>query len=112
MMDRRYLAAATFAGIGAALHLIALALSGFADNYVASLLGGAIWAVLAVGLSRGARLFAYLTFLMALFGISAALGIVMATPSGPAQWAWISIMVADGLVAFTLFALLWRARAT
>ncbi|MBL4628875.1 MAG: hypothetical protein JKY00_12735 [Roseicyclus sp.] len=110
-MDRRYLAAATFAGIGAALHLIALALSGFADNYVASLLGGAIWFALAFGLLRGWRSIAYLTFLMALFGISAALSIVMVTPSGPVQWAWISIMVADGLVAFTLFALLWRPPA-
>lgn len=109
-MYRRYLPAATFAALSAALHLIALLLSGFAANLGPAILGALIWAALAYGLSRGSRMVAYVAFLMALIGISAALSVVMTTPAGPVQWVWISIMAADALVAVTLFALLWRAR--
>lgn len=109
-MDRRYISAATLAALSAILHVIALPLSGFAANLGPAIIGAGVWAVLAFGLFRGARGIAYIAFLMALIGISGALSVVMTTPAGLVQWVWISIILADALVAVTLFMLLWRAR--
>lgn len=108
-MDRRYLAAATLAGVGAALHVVALPLSGFAANVGPSVIGAVIWVTLALGLWRGSRFVAYLAFLMALIGFSASLSIAM-TSIGLSQWVWSAIMVVDALVALTLFVVLWRPR--
>lgn len=108
-VDRRYLPPATFAALSAILHVIALLLSGFTANVGPSVVGALIWVTLAFGLLREVRTVAYLAFLMALVGISAALSIAMGTPTGPVQWTWIAIIVADALVAVTLFLLLWRA---
>lgn len=110
--DRRFIAAATFATISAVLHLIALLLSGFVANLVASLFGALIWAVLAYGLSRHARWVAYPGFLMGLIGFCTAFAIVLAGVPGPLLTVWIGIMIADALAAVTLFMLLWRSRPT
>ena len=107
-MDRRYLPPATFAALSAILHVIALLLSGFSTNLGPSIVGAVIWAALAFGLFREVRVIAYLAFLMALVGISAALGIAMGAASGPVQWTWVAIVGADALVAVTLFTLLWH----
>ena len=107
-MDRRYLPPATFAAVSAALHLIALPVSG---PLLPAALGAMIWAALAYGLFRAFRAVAYLAFLMGLFGIIAALSIAMGLPVGLGQWIWFTILAADGLVAVTLFFLLWTPRA-
>lgn len=105
-MNRRYLAAATFAGISAVMHLAALP---FGGPIVPAIVGAAIWAALALGLYRESRTVAYLGFLMGLFGIAGALSFAMMASAGLLQWVWGSIIVADGCVAVTLFALLWRS---
>lgn len=109
-MDRRYLAAATLAALSAVLHLIVLPLGGFEANLGPSIIGAVIWAVLAFGLSRGSRFTAYAAFLIALVGISGALSVVLVASGGFAQWVWIGILIADLMVAVTLFTLLWRPR--
>lgn len=108
-MDRRYLPPTAFAALSAILYVIALPLSGFSTDLGPSVVGSVIWAALALGLFRESRTVAYLAFLMALVGISAALGIAMGTPAGPVQWIWIAIVGADTMVAATVFLLLWRS---
>lgn len=106
-MDRLYLPPTTFAGLSAILHVVALPLAGITGPAV---IGALVWAILAFGLSKGLRWVAYLAFIMALFGTSAALGVAMGLPAGLGQWVWIAIIAADILAAITLFRLLWRPR--
>lgn len=107
MTQRHYLSAATFAGVSAVLHLIALPVGGFVTALVPAILGAAIWAPVAWGLLGQRRLVAWLGFLLALMGSCGALWITLGAAPGLNTWLWGSILVADLLIAVSLFRVLW-----
>lgn len=107
MTRRHYLSAATFAGLSAALHLVALPAGGFSTALVPATLGTAIWALVAWGLMNRLRPFAWPGFLLALMGSCGALWITLGMEPGILLALWGSILVADLLIALSLFRILW-----
>ncbi len=87
--------------ISGALHLPAPWLSG--QSYM-MLMIGAIWMVLGYFLYRATRWLAWPVFLLAAFGIAGALTGVF----GPGGWLMWLIVMADLVVALSLFVNIWR----
>ena len=105
-----YKTAGGLAFLSAALHVVGLALGGWATDALGLMVGTLVWLALGAGLRRGLRAVAYVTFLFAIFGaiysLSAAMGSVL--PSLKTLW-W-GIAAVDTLVLICLFGVLWAPR--
>jgi len=92
--------------LGAATHLLTLAVGGIghATTFLAGV--GIVLAVLGIGLVRPWRWLAALAFLAALAGAVSGFGALRT--SGLPDWAVWPMVAVDGLAALVLFADLWR----
>ena len=101
--------ASAFLLISALLHIAAVLASGFSAGATALLVTAVLYLCLYMGLMRGMRWVAWITFLLMFVGMSVALSGAM-TPGGPPGWAMWGIFAADLLVTLTLLGALWLDR--
>lgn len=99
---------ANFTALSAALHLLALPVSGFSAEAMPLLPFAMVYAAFAYGLYRGWRWVGYITFLVLLIGISLALSRIWAYGDVPG-WTFASIAAANVLAVVCLLGALWRA---
>jgi hypothetical protein len=100
--------AAIFVALSAALHTIALPLSGFSAEALRLLPFGLVYAGFAYGLMQAWRWLAYIVFIVLLIGISLAIGSVWSFGDVP-SWIYITIAIANLASVMALFVALWRA---
>lgn len=103
--NERFFGAARIYTLSGVLHFIPLLLGASDGGFMA--IAGVIVLLLAMALSRG--YLGALAFLIAAFGLSAALYGYM-TSFGALQWVYLGILGADALTALLLFVALWRGR--
>lgn len=96
--------------LSAAMHLVAVVLSGFAADAMAMLWPALIYVALFAGLARGWMLAAWLSFLAMLLGISGAVAALF-DPGGTPLWVFWTIAGADTLAAILLFGAIWKGRS-
>lgn len=98
--------AALFLFLSAALHVAAPAVGGFTSEAMLLVPLGTFWGLVGLGLLRGMRWLAWLTFLGTLAGGIVALGYALSVTSVPDWWCF-AIMAADWLTAAMLLVHLW-----
>ena len=97
--------------LSAAFHLIAPLISLGARDGLMLLPVGIVYVAFAWGLMRGWRWLAYVTFLIMLIGISAAMTGIWSISPVP-SWIYIGIALANICAALALFVALWRPSPT
>ena len=93
----------------ALLHILAPLVGGLSFEALGLLFFGIVYALASIGLNRGWRWLAWLTFLVMLFGGIAALGFASGPSLVPAWW-YTLIVIADWCCAAMLFGYLWKSR--
>lgn len=100
-----------FVLLSAALHVVAIIVSGLAPGTLALLIPAAIYVALYAGLARGMMSIAWLSLIVMLIGAAGALADAVGGSPVPAWTTW-SILLADLGAATALFAALWRGRVS
>ncbi len=98
--------AALFLFASAVLHVAAPVVGGFTTEALLLIPFGLVFGLAALGLLRGMRWLAWLTFLATLAGGIVALGYAMSVTSVP-DWWYLAIVAADWLTAAMLLVHLW-----
>lgn len=91
--------------LNAALHFFVFLMIGFTPDAMLFVIVGVVYGFLAWGLFRSMRWLAYIVFLIALLGMSAAIS-MMGTSTIPSGWLGVIVSV-DALLAVILFFILW-----
>lgn len=99
--------AANFVALSAALHVLALLVSGFSREALPLLPFGVVYAGFAYGLMQGWRWLAYIVFIVLFIGTSLAISRVWAVGDVPG-WIYIGIAIANSASVAALLAALWR----
>jgi hypothetical protein len=97
--------------ISAALHGVAVVLAGFAASSLTLIVPAILYLALAAGLSRHMMWVAWLSFIVMLGGIAAALASVVGASPVP-TWVFGSILAANAVAAVLLFGAIWSGRRT
>lgn len=98
-----------FVLISAALHVVGVALSGFASSTLFLLGPALLYVLLYAGLARNMMWVAWLTFITMLIGASAALSAFFEATPVP-SWVFMAIVAADLIAALLLFGAIWAGR--
>lgn len=99
--------AAIIVAISAALHVVALIISGFSAEAWQLLPFGIVYSAFAYGLLSGWRWVAYAAFIALLIGTSVAVSNIWSFGDVPG-WLYATIAVANLLSVIALFGTLWR----
>jgi len=91
------------------LHILAPILDSFSSDSLMLAVVGIVYVAIAFVLDRGWRWFAYIAFLISLFGIVAATYGIYAENGGPG-WLFLLILIANILAMASLFIALWRPK--
>ena len=102
--------AVIFVLISAVLHIVAPLFGGMTPDATGLVAFGIFWLAIAWGLNQGWRWLAYIAFIAALIGGSAAVALYVGWSTVPG-WIYLGIIVADWLAAAALFVTLWRPPA-
>ncbi len=101
--------AAVFVFLSAALHIGAPVVGGFTSQALMLIPYGILFALIGLGLLRGMRWLAWITFFGTLIGGIAALNGMMGLSAVPGWW-YALIMTTDWLAAAILLIHLWRPK--
>lgn len=107
--DRSALSIAAIAiTVSALMHLVVPVLSGFAPGTPILLVFFVLYLAIAWGLMRKMRWLAWLTFLWMIVGMAAAISGAM---TGPVNWAYAIMALANIVTFVSLFIALWHPKA-
>lgn len=95
--------------LSAALHVVGVAMAGFAPSTLFLLVPAAVYVLFFLGLSRGKMWVAWLAFIAMLIGVSGAMSELFGASLVP-DWVFWGIIAADGVAAILLFGAIWAGR--
>ena len=99
--------ACLFITITAALHFLSIVFGGFAPEATQLIMGGALWLVFGILLSKEWWWAAYFAFIYSLVGMNVALSSTFNMSSVP-DWLYWLIVMTDLCIVIILFSILWK----